>query len=171
MSKVDYAVRARSPGSRRVYFHQHPAPRATAVVPKVFVSVRDLEGRLLLVRRRDSGTWELPGGRVDVGESAVTAATREVQEESGLRVEITGLVGLFTDPAHVVESATGDEVRQQFTVCLHAIALEGSPLPDMDETIEAAWFDPPTVAGLSVEPAARRLITQALSGADEPYLE
>src|SRR5687768_4731634 len=97
---------------RRVHFHAPDAPPAAVVAPSVFVAVRDREGRLLLVRRRDSRTWELPGGRVDVGESAVMAAVRETAEESGLQVRITGLVGLFTDPAHVIESATDREVRQ-----------------------------------------------------------
>ena len=96
--------------ARRIHFHDPGAPAATVVAPSVFVAVRNERGKLLLVRRCDSGTWELPGGRVDVGESAVEAAVRETSEESGLRVRITGLVGLFTDPACVVESAAGDDV-------------------------------------------------------------
>jgi 8-oxo-dGTP diphosphatase len=112
----------------------------------------------------------LPGGRVDVGESAVEAAVRETSEESGLRVRITGLVGLFTDPACVVESAAGDEVRQQFVVCFHGRAMWGKPHPDLQETSDAAWFDPADVAALPVQPAAGLLIVYALSGADGPHL-
>ena len=93
----------------RIHFHDPDAPAATVVAPSVFVAVRNDRGKLLLVRRCDSGTWELPGGRVDVGESAVEAAVRETREESGIRVRITGLVGLFTDPACVVESVGGTE--------------------------------------------------------------
>lgn len=51
---------------RRVYLHDPGAPRATSVVPSVFVVVRRDDGRLLLVRRCDSGAWELAGGRVDL---------------------------------------------------------------------------------------------------------
>jgi 8-oxo-dGTP pyrophosphatase MutT (NUDIX family) len=58
------------------------------------VAARDEHDRLLLVRRRDSGHWELSGGRVGVGESAVDAAVRETTEEAGVRVQIEGLVGL-----------------------------------------------------------------------------
>ncbi len=65
---------------RRVHFHDPAAPVATVVVPSIFVAARDSNGQLLLVRRCDSGTWELPGGRVDVGESAVVAAVREIAE-------------------------------------------------------------------------------------------
>jgi ADP-ribose pyrophosphatase YjhB (NUDIX family) len=104
---------------RRVHFHDGEAPVAAVVAPSVFVAARDGRDRLL-VRRWDSGAWELPGGRVEVGESVLDAAVRETVEESGVLVRITGVVGLFTDPAHVVVSATGREVRQQFVVCLPA---------------------------------------------------
>ena len=115
-----------------------PGSRHRQVVPSVFVAARDDPGRLLLVRRWDSGAWELPGGRVEVGESVLDAAVRETVEESGVLVRITGVVGLFTDPAHVVVSATGQEVRQQFVVCLHAWGMRGRPVPDGKETIDAA---------------------------------
>ncbi len=171
-AQIGHPDERHGPGAaRRVYIHAADAPAATAVVPSVFVAVRDEQARLLLVRRRDSGAWELPGGRVDVGESAVETAVRETLEECGLQVRITGLVGLFTDPAHVVESAAGDEIRQQFVVCFHARLLWGRPRPDLSETVEAAWFDPADVAALRLEPGARRLIRQALSGAPEPHLD
>jgi ADP-ribose pyrophosphatase YjhB (NUDIX family) len=156
---------------RRVYLHDSAAPTAAVVAPSVFVAARDGRGRLLLVRRSDSGAWELPGGRVDIGESALDTAVRETAEESGVSVRITGLVGLFTDPAHVVVSAEGEEVRQQFVVCVHAWAIGGRPVPDMQETIDAAWFEPADVAGLVVEPGADRWITRALSGVLEPHLD
>jgi 8-oxo-dGTP pyrophosphatase MutT (NUDIX family) len=154
---------------RHVHFHDPDAPRATRVVPSAFVAAHDEQDRLLLVRRRDSGTWELPGGRVDVGENAVEAAVRETTEEAGVRVEITGLVGLFTDPAHVVRSTSG-EVRQQFVVCFRARPVWGRPRPDQSETVDAAWFDPSRAAALDVEPAMRHMIEQALSGKTEPCL-
>src|SRR3954452_13603296 len=103
----------RAATTRQVYFHDPSAPAATVVVPSVFVAVRWHEGRLLLVRCCDSGAWELPGGRVDVGETVVDAAGRETAEEASIRVLVTVLLGLFTDPAHVIRSAPG-EVRQQF---------------------------------------------------------
>jgi 8-oxo-dGTP diphosphatase len=154
---------------RQVHFHDPDAPVASLVAPSVFVAARDERDRLLLVRRRDTGTWELPGGRVDVGESAVDAAVRETTEESGVRVQIVGLVGLFTDPAHVVRSTLGD-VRQQFVVCFQARPIWGRPRPDLDETIDADWFEISEIAALAVEPAVRLWISEAVSGATEPRI-
>jgi 8-oxo-dGTP diphosphatase len=154
---------------RHVHFHDPAAPAATVVVPSVFVAVRGPGGRLLLVRRCDSGTWELPGGRVDVGESAVEAALRETAEEAGVAVEITGLVGLFTDPRHVV-SAPGGEVRQQFVVLFRARAVGGVPHGDLEETSAAAWVDVAELPGLLVEPPVRIWIAHALSADGRPVL-
>src|SRR5690349_23117755 len=117
------------PRIRDVYYHDPAAPAPTVVVPSVFVAARDPDGRLLLVQRCDSGDWELPGGRVDVGESAIVAAGREVAEESGVVVHVTGLIGLYTDPGHIVRSVTG-EVRQQFVVLFRASPVSGRPRAD-----------------------------------------
>jgi 8-oxo-dGTP diphosphatase len=163
-------VRNQERAVRRVHFHDPEAPVAVVVAPSVFVAARNGDGRLLLVRRCDSGTWELPGGRVDVGESAPAAAVRETAEESGLCVRITGLVGLFTDPAQVVEPAVGGEIRQQFVVCFHGYVEGGTPRPDFVETSDAGWFEPRSVEMLPAEPGALMLIRHALSGARLPFL-
>jgi 8-oxo-dGTP diphosphatase len=160
---------ARAAVTRRVYFHDAGAPTATVVVPSVFVATRWLGGRLLLVRRCDSGTWELPGGRVDIGETAVDAAVRETAEEAGVRVRVTGIAGVFSDPGHVVRSPDG-EVRQQFAVIFRARALGGIPHGDLHETSEAAWVAPVDLPGLPMEPAVRIWIDQALSIGDPQYL-
>src|SRR4051794_41499159 len=89
----------RAASTRQVYFDDPSAPVATVVVPSVFVAVRWHEGRLLLVRRCDSGLWELPGGRVDVGESAVEAAFREVAGQAGGRGGVTRVGRLVHHPA------------------------------------------------------------------------
>lgn len=170
-TQVGHGVVAGARPVRRVHVHDAAAPRATVVAPSVFVAARDERHRLLLVRRADSGAWELPGGRVDVGESASEAGVRETVEESGVLVRVTGVAGLFTDPAHVAVSASGAEVRQQFVVCLHARAVHGDPVPDLVETVEAAWFDLGEVLTLRIEPGAGRWITSVLSGAPEPHCD
>ena len=155
---------------RSVHFHDPDAPAATVVTPSVFVAVHDEQGRYLLVQRCDSGAWEFPGGRIDVGESAIAAAVRETSEEAGLRVRITGLVGLFSDPAFVIQPAAG-EIRQPFVVCFHGVAEWGTPRPDKIETADAGFFGPAQVEAMTLETGARRWIHHAIAGAGEPHLE
>jgi ADP-ribose pyrophosphatase YjhB (NUDIX family) len=88
--------------------------------PTAFVVARNRSGHVLLVRRADSGNWELPGGRVEFGESAQIAAVREVEDESGVTVQVTRLAGIYTDPGHVMFYPDTGEARQQFAVCFLA---------------------------------------------------
>jgi len=75
------------------YFRDpHPPPVQDLVVVG-FAVVRDHRDRVLLVRRSDDGNWELPGGQVEVGETVSSAATREVAEESGISIDLTGVSG------------------------------------------------------------------------------
>ena len=66
--------RSGRPGVRREYNHQPDAPAASCVAPCAFAAVRDIAGRLLLVRRCDTGDWELPGGHV--GDQVETSDAR-----------------------------------------------------------------------------------------------
>ena len=61
----------------------------------VSCAVIDDAGRLLLSQRGDLGAWNMPGGRLDAGESLAAAARREVYEETGLEVEILRPLGLY----------------------------------------------------------------------------
>ncbi|MGY1618443.1 NUDIX hydrolase [Geodermatophilus sp. SYSU D00691] len=149
---------------RRVWFHDPGAPPATVVVPTVFVVVR-AGRRLLLVRRCDSGRWELPGGRVDIGESAADTAVRETAEEAGLRIRVTGLAGVFTDPLLVIRGADG-LVRQQFAVVVRGELVDGEPRGDRRETSDAAWVDVADVPGLPMEVPVREWVRQGLLGED-----
>ena len=116
-----------------------------------------------------AGSVEMPGGRVDVGESAVEAAVREVLEEAGVHVLVTGIAGLFTDPGHVVCAANG-EVRQQFVVVFGARWQRGVPCADLTETSEARWVTPAELPALRMEPPVRAWVQQALAVDEPPYL-
>ena len=98
--------------------------------PTAFVVARNRYGDVLLVRRADSGNWELPGGRVQLGESARIAAVREVAEEGEGTVEVTRLAGVYTDPGHVMFYPDTGEARQQFAVLGLASPVAGRPRPD-----------------------------------------
>jgi hypothetical protein len=83
-ARSKHRPRSGRPDVRREYYDQPDAPATTCVAPCAFAAARDVTGRLLLVRRCDTGDWEMPGGHVDPGESASDAAVRETAEESGI---------------------------------------------------------------------------------------
>jgi ADP-ribose pyrophosphatase YjhB (NUDIX family) len=60
-----------------------------------YVVIQDKKGRVLLCRRRDLDIWTLPGGHVEEGELPTEAAIRETREETGLKIKIKGLVGVY----------------------------------------------------------------------------
>ncbi|MBU1247968.1 MAG: NUDIX hydrolase [Proteobacteria bacterium] len=72
--------------------YRNPKPTVDVVIH------HPLQGVVLIERSNEPLGWALPGGFVDYGESCETAAVREAREETGLQVELTGLLGVYSDP-------------------------------------------------------------------------
>lgn len=104
---------------KRDYYNDPNAPQANSIVVAVSAVVRDDEGRVLMIERSDNGLWALPGGAQEIGEDVAGAVRREVLEETGVEVDVVGLSGIYSDPAHVIAYDDG-EVRQEFSLCFHA---------------------------------------------------
>ncbi len=101
---------------------------ALVVAPVAGVAARDARGRLLLQQRAGEGTWGLPGGWIVPGESAPACAAREALEETGWAVEVTGLLGVYSDPVtHTFTYPNGD--RAQFV----AMVFEGRVVERLGE--------------------------------------
>ena len=154
--------------ARTQYFDDPNAPTPNRIVPAASVAVRDSNGALLLEWRQDNGLWTLPGGLQELGESIRETAVREVWEETGIEVEITGLVGIYSDPRHVIAYSDG-EVRQQFNICFAARAVGGS-LRASSESRAVRWVAPDHLDGLPIDRAIRLRIAHALEQRSEPYL-
>lgn len=111
---------------RRIDYYDDPnAPTANSLVPSVNVVVENDKGEILMIRRTDNDNWALPGGAIDLGESVTQAAVRETKEETGIDVEIAGLVGIYSDPRHVIHYTSNNEVRQEFSILLRGTAIGG----------------------------------------------
>jgi 8-oxo-dGTP pyrophosphatase MutT (NUDIX family) len=156
--------------SGRIDYYDDPgAPEANSMVPSVNVVVVNDAGDVLMIRRSDNGNWAVPGGAIDLGESMVAAAVRETREESGIECRVTGIVGIYTDPRHVILYTSNDEARQEFSILLTGSVVGGTPTPS-DESSEVAWVPRPELAGLSMDRSMRLRIGHYLEGRAAPYL-
>jgi 8-oxo-dGTP pyrophosphatase MutT (NUDIX family) len=151
------------------YLDDPAAPAPNSLVPSANVVVENDDGRILLIRRTDNGNWALPGGAMDLGETIVQAGEREVLEETGIRCRVTGLVGIYTNPRHVLEYTSNGEVRQEFSIVFSASWTEGRPTPS-SESSQVAWVSPERLDDHPMHPSMRQRIDQFLARAGEPYL-
>ena len=94
--------------------------------------------QVLLTRRADNGEWCLPGGAIDPGESAAEACTREFFEETGLRVRVRRLTGVYSSPDQLVVYPDGKAV-QIVALNFEVQADGGEPSPG-PETTEVRFF-------------------------------
>ena len=157
----------------REYYQDPSAPRAQDVLPAAFAAVRNATRQVLLVRRIDDGNWELPGGRIEAGETAGDAVTREVAQESGVAIVLTGLSGVYSDPTHVLVDPDGS-IHQQLALCFHAVPAgeaAGDPHPDGVETDAAAWSDVVAAEHLAMHPAMRLRLHNAVTAPDRTHFE
>ncbi|MCL7459889.1 NUDIX domain-containing protein [Micromonospora sp. MSM11] len=154
--------------ARTEYYNDPQAPKPNSIVPAVTVFVLDAQDRVLLIRRTDNGLWAIPGGAQDFGEYIAETAVRETKEESGIDVEVTGIVGIYTDPKHVMAYSDG-EVRQQFSICFRARYLGGEPTPS-SESSEVRWVSRNELEGFSIHPSIRLRIDHGFKHRDNPYI-
>jgi len=120
--------------------------KATHLRPSVAAIIRNAEGHVLLQRRSDNGLWGLPGGSVEIGESVTTAVVREVQEETGLVVEVERLVGVYSNPAFQVVRYKDGNVVHYINTLMTCRIVEGT-LQTCDESLELKFFHPTRLPG------------------------
>lgn len=153
---------------RRDHYHDPDAPTPNSLIPGAAALVTDEHGRVLLQRRTDSGNWSLPGGTMNIGETLQQCAIREVKEETGLDIAITGLLGIYTDPAHVIAYPDG-EVRQEFTITYLARATGGT-LTVSDESTDLRYIHPTDFDHIPIHDTVRLRLHHHTQHRDTPYL-
>jgi ADP-ribose pyrophosphatase YjhB (NUDIX family) len=151
------------------YYDDPNAPKANSLVPSVNVIVTNDHGDILMIRRSDNDNWAVPGGAIDLGESVTQAAVRETKEETGIDCEITGLVGIYSDPKHVIHYTSDDEVRQEFSIVLTARPTGGLPRRS-DESREVNWVKRDALESLRMDRSMRQRITDYMERRSEPVI-
>ena len=126
--------------------------------------VFDEEGKVLLQCRGDSRQWGFPGGAIELGETPEMAVIREVKEETGLDVKVSGLIGIYTDCDMAYPN--GDQAH---SICIvYDLERIGGQLKcDDDETVDLRYFaldDMPELFCKQHEETKRDLLKRRAAG-------
>ncbi|WP_415936275.1 NUDIX hydrolase [Streptomyces sp. 039-1] len=114
------------------------------------------DGRLLAIRRADNGTWELPGGVLELDETPEAGVAREVFEETGIHVEVDQLTGVYKN------------TTRGFVALVFRCKPSGGTERTSSESTAVDWLTPEEVSERMAEVFAIRLL-DALDG-NEPHV-
>jgi ADP-ribose pyrophosphatase YjhB (NUDIX family) len=149
------------------YYNDPTAPKANSIAVAVSAFIQDDEGRILMIRRTDNDLYSIPGGQLELGETLADAAVREVREETGIECEVTEVIGLYSNPNHVIAYDDG-EIRQEFSICFRAGVKSGS-LKTSSESKEVRYISFDELAAIEAHPSIRLRIDHALNGSPKAY--
>jgi 8-oxo-dGTP diphosphatase len=120
-------------------------------------------GEHVLLERRGQppkqDTWALPGGLIELGETAQEAVRREVREECGIEVEVGPVLGLF-EP---IEQQPDGRILYHFVVIDFLARYVSGDLLRGDDAAEVRWVAPTDVAGYELTPVGQEMVAKALA--------
>lgn len=122
--------------------------------------------RILLVRRGKEpgfGTWSLPGGAVELGETVRAATAREILEECGLRVEVGEVIDVID---RITRDAQG-RVRYHYVLVDFVARHIAGDFHPSEELLDGRWVLPEELPHYQLTPVARRVIARAFAMVDE----
>ncbi|MFJ9557892.1 NUDIX hydrolase [Nocardiopsis sp. NPDC101807] len=143
------------------FFLQVPA--ANSLVPSVNVFVVNERDEVLMIRRTDNDNWAVPGGDVDLCVSVPDAAVRKTLEVTGITCVLTGTIGIYSDPKHIIYYTSDGEARREFSLVFAAYPLAGEPTPS-DESEEVLWVPRHELTGYRMDRSMRLRVEHFLAG-------
>ncbi len=118
--------------------------------------------KVLLIRRADNGKWAVPGGYMEAGENFSEACKREVFEETGLKVSVKRLIGVYTSPNILIEYADGN--KWQLVVLHFEATVVTGELTTSDESVELGFFSLEDILNLDMSNLDRQRVFDSFSG-------
>lgn len=111
------------------------------VTPGTVAVVLDKENNLVLLHlRNDKPMWSLPGGPPDFGESFSSAIVRETAEETGYKIEIIRLIGVYSKSEYWIFDYPDGNRAHAFAAAFECVVVGGEARPNMEDSLEVRWF-------------------------------
>ncbi|SER38789.1 NUDIX domain-containing protein [Lentzea albida] len=120
-----------------------------------------------MIRRADNDKYAIPGGQQEAGETLTQTAIRETKEETGFDVSVIDLIGLYSNPNHVIAYDDG-EVRQEFSICFRAHLIGGSAKTS-SESKEVVWVPENQIENLNIHPSIRLRLSHGIDRKGKVY--
>lgn len=124
--------------------------------------------RVLLTRRKDNGSWCLPGGMIEAGESVSEGCAREFLEETGLKVRVLRLTGVYSDPHQVV--VYPDDTHAFIVVLNFDVELIEGELKLTNETTGIDWFPVGEAVGMDLFHGHAQHIRDSVAGLEGAFI-
>ena len=154
--------------ARKDYYNCELASKVNSIVAAASTILTNENGDILLHKRRDNSQWSLIGGGMEYGENISQTILREIKEETGYDAYIGKLIGIYSNPRHVISYSDG-EVRQQFSICFHCIISGGTKMLS-NESIELQFFTRYEIENLEIHESQKIRITDFYQNQEKSFI-